>query len=617
MNKIVKQVRRVILRFFRKEKLRPQFNKYNGYSKPLYNKWIRTSQYLTVRDGTKLAFDLFRPVKNGKVVIDPLPVIWTHYRYHRADVQAGRLKKFFAKHSWSKIFIKYITFIENNTKLNTQLDKRGWLKRLIAHGYIICVVDVRGGGASYGTSEFPFSPSETRDAYDITEWFAAQSWSNGCIGMFGMSYMGITQYMAASTLPPHLKAIFPEMALFDLYDFVYPGGIFRHKFAEVWGDELEQLDKNQPAAPVDQDHDYSMLMKALEEHKANRNIFEFFDSLSFRDSTDQISDIQIYTDCSPSGYLEEIKQSNIPIYHLAGWYDAWCRDALILFNNLNNPQKIVIGPWSHLNTDGLDFACEHLRWYDYWLKGIDNKVMEEAPIYYYVMGAAKGEEWRAAWQWPIPNVKEKRYYFHEKHNETVNSVNDGLLSSEFPMTNEGQDHYRVDYTTTSGTTTRWANVYGGAFQYPNLKFNDEKALTYTTNLLSLDTEVTGHPIVHLWITSTHPDGDFFVYLEEIDDQGNSCYVTEGVLRASHRSISNPLFNNLGIPYHRSFAEDIINLPDNPVELIFDLHPISYIFRKGNRIRVAITCADQDNTLTPKVSPPPIISLYRNANYPSV
>lgn len=616
MKKIVEGVGGKLLSFLGREKPCSQFNKYKGYSKPLYHQLRRTSDYLTVRDGTKLAFDLFRPVQNGKVVTKPLPVIWTHYRYHRADLKAGRFKEWIANNPWLKVFFKYIPFIENNNKFYTQLDKRPWVSTLITHGYIIAVVDVRGGGASYGTSECLFNESETADAYDITEWFAGQSWSNGCIGMFGMSYMGITQYLAASTSPPHLKAIFPEMALFDLYDFIYPGGVFRHQFASIWGSEVEQLDKHQPAAPVDQDNDRSMLREAIEQHQTNRNIFELLAGLPFRDSTDPILDQQIYTVCSPSGHLEKIKQSKIPIYHLAGWYDAWCRDALILFNNLNNPQKIVIGPWSHLNIWGFDLACEHLRWYDYWLKGIDNKVICEAPIHYYVIGAAKGEQWRAAWQWPIPNVISEQYYFHSPQTETLNSVNSGFLSSDFPISNSGKDYYTVDYTTTSGTGTRWANVNGAAFAYPNMKFNDLKALTYTTIPLSIDTEVTGHPIVHLWITSTHNDGDFFVYLEDVDSRGNSSYVTEGVLRASHRRLSEPCFNQLGLPYHRSFTSDIIDLPNTPVELIFDLHPISYVFRKGNRLRVALTCADSDNAFTPKLSPPPQISLYRNANYPS-
>ena len=97
---------------------------------------------------------------------------------------------------------------------------------------------------------------------------------------------------------------------------------------------------------------------------------------------------------------------------------------------------------------------------------------------------------------------------------------------------------------------------------------------------------------------------------------SSYYVTEGCLRASHRSIVEPTFDNLGLPYHRSFKEDIEDLLDESVELVFDLLPTSNIFDKGHRIRVTITCADVDNTLTPKIDPPPEVYILRNQIYPS-
>ena len=153
--------------------------------------------------------------------------------------------------------------------------------------------------------------------------------------------------------------------------------------------------------------------------------------------------------------------------------------------------------------------------------------------------------------------------------------------------------------------------------YPNtLMFNDEKGLTYTTPPLTSEVEVTGHPVVHLWVTSSAKDGDFFVYLEDISEASFSKYVTEGNLRASHRAISTAPFEYLGLPYHRSDAEDIADLPDQPVELVFDLIPTSYIFDAGHRIRVTITCADKDTALTPQLDPPPTVHLYREADHAS-
>lgn len=359
-----------------------------------------------------------------------------------------------------------------------------------------------------------------------------------------------------------------------------------------------------------------MLAAAIQDHQANRDVFEMFEFLPYRDSQDKETKSMPQIARSPSSYLKQVKQSGVAIYHLAGWYDMWSRDAFLWFKNLDNPQKIVIGPWSHSQRFDFDLAIEHLRWYDYWLKGIDNGIMESAPIYYYTMNAPKGKEWCSAWQWPLPNQQLINYYFHGSASGSVNSLNDGLLIARPPQKSEGHDNYIVDCTTTSGKATRWTNGYGGSFGYADLTANDEKGLTYTSMPLVKDLQITGHPVLHLWITSTIKDGDFFAYLEDVDDNIVSHYITEGTLRASHRAISTPPYDYIGLPYHQSFAADVAELPNQPVELIFDLHPTSYIIKAWHHMRVTITCADRDNALTPELSPPPTVTLYRNANYAS-
>jgi putative CocE/NonD family hydrolase len=255
------------------------------------------------------------------------------------------------------------------------------------------------------------------------------------------------------------------------------------------------------------------------------------------------------------------------------------------------------------------------RWYDYWLKGIDNGIMEEPPIRYYTIDAPKGRQWRSSHTWPPESSAYQKYYFHAGPSGSVRSVNDGILSRKKPVTNKGDDSYKVDYSTTSGTATRWTS--GGVKpNYPDMRNNDRKGLTYTTAPLKRAVEVTGHPIVHLWIISSDDDGDFFAYLEEVDKNGVSHYLTEGMLRASHRKLHSAPFNNLGLPYHRSFQEDIEKLPSEPVELIFDLIPVSKMFNEGHRIRITITCADKDNASTPVKNPAPTVHLFRNTSYTS-
>jgi putative CocE/NonD family hydrolase len=559
---------------------------------------VRSSQYVAVRDGTKLAVDIFRPTENGVPVEDPLPVIWTHERYQRA-------------------------LIGSSGNVLTQVWKLPWLETLLRYGYVVAAVDVRGGGASYGTRNGPFAPEEAQDAYDITEWFAAQPWCNGRVGMYGRSYLGITQYFAASTAPPHLVAIFPEMAMFDFYSFVYPGGVFRDDFASQWGSGVRRLDTSpvRPTVPVDEDIGGAMLREALAEHQGNTDVYAWAAGPTYRDSLGA-NDEMIHIERSPSTYLEEVKQSGVAVYHLAGWYDIYPRDALVWFKSLdpNNPQKIVIGPWHHSSSEGLDMAAEHLRWYDFWLKDVDNGIMDEAPLHYYTMGAPPEQAWRSAWQWPLPEEEPTRFYFRGGPSGSVASVNDGLLSIEAPTNPTGRDEVVVDYSTTTGRATRWTNGYGGDFGYPDMTTNDEKGLTYTTPPLDADIELTGHPVVHLWVSSTATDGDFFVYLEEVEELVGrtpifrSNYITEGTLRASHRALSPAPYDNLDLPYHRSFAEDVAELPvGEPVELVFDLHPTSNIFDQGHRIRVTITNRDRDNMETQPQSPAPTVSVYRNAD----
>jgi putative CocE/NonD family hydrolase len=565
---------------------------YSGYSEPVYSEWRRTSQYVEVRDGTKLAVDIYRPAVNGAVVDDPLPLVWTHDRYHRANVGDDG---------------KVYGIVETHPDLQT----------LLKYGYIVAAVDVRGGGASFGMRRGPFTPEESLDAYDITEWFAAQPWCDGNIGMYGYSYLGITQYMAASTAPPHLKAIFPGMAMFDLYSFVYPGGILQNNFVLKWGTGNILLDSFSPAAPVDADTDGSMLKAAMKEHAANWNIYEIALQNPYRDSHDTPDGTAIYEVFGPSNYLDAINASGVAIYTYGGWYDMYTRDALLWFDNLTVPQKLVMTPWSHNGSGGFGLMDEHLRWFDYWLKGIDNGIMDEPPITYNVMGAPPETAWRTADQWPLPNQQPTPFYLKAGPSGSVASVNDGLLSLDSPASDSAQDDYVVDYTTTTGPTTRWTDGYGGGFGYPDMVSNDEKALTYTTPPLDADTEITGDPIAHLWMSTTASDADFIVYLEEIDPSGHSTYITEGVLKSSYRATADAPWNMFGLPFHRGLASDVASLaPGGVVELVFDLIPTSNIFDAGHRIRFTITGADADTYLTQPVDPPPTMSIYRDAAHAS-
>ena len=584
--------------------------RYQGYSQPVYSEWVRTSQYVTVKDGTRLAADIFRPSLDGKPAGERLPVILTFTPYRRAAAQPdGRL----------------VTMIAQNP----------WLETMLRHGYAVGAVDLRGHGASFGVSRGNFTSIEAEDARDVIEWFGTQPWSTGKVGLVGISYQGMIQFLAASQAPPHLLAIMPDMAMFDLYSFTYPGGVFQDDFIVEWSNIVKLLDTAQPAAPVDNDPGGKLLAAALTEHKQNDYPADYTTPSPFRNSLIPGTQVRPFVDWGPQVYLKGMQEagSRVAVYLVAGWFDMWPRDMLIWLNNLVNPRKIIIAPWSHSHdfakgwektveplagfVPRFDYAAEMLRWFDYWLKGVDNGIMGEDPVCYFTLGRPTGEAWTFARQWPLPEAKASRFYLQAGPSETAKSANDGRLSGNPPAADSGRDEYTVDYTTTTGGSTRWNNGRGGDFGYPDMSGNDAKGLTYTTAPLKTDLTVTGHPVVHLWVTAAADDADFFAYLEEIDERGYSHYLTEGVLRASHRRLSAAPFNSIGLPYHRSYEEDIAPLPKGqPAELVFDLLPTSNVFDAGHRIRLTITGADQTAFKTPETSPAQVVSVYRNARFAS-
>ncbi len=384
------------------------------------------------------------------------------------------------------------------------------------------------------------------------------------------------------------------------------------------------LDTREVAVPVDGKAGKKQLDEAIKQHHDNRPLIDILGSLPFRDSKDEFTGLQSYYQWHPAAILKEIKQSNVPIYLWCGWLDSFTRDGFLMYRNFTNPKKLVMGAWSYSPRDPQLIKnlwalaeVEQLRWFDYWLKGIDNGIMDQPPIQYQLMKTPKQNEWHSASQWPLQQQTLNKYYLLPGPTGSIKSVNDGLLANTAPTVQTGADTYLADYTTTSGTTSRWDNAVGRGFNYPDMAANDAKGLTYTTMPLSEDLNITGHPVVHLWITSTSPDCDFFVFLEEVDSTGVSLYVSEGCLRASHRALTKPGYDNLGLPFHRSHEEDLLELyPEEPVELVFDLQPTATVFNAGHRIRLTITCADKDNAKTPQLSPPPIAKVHRQTGQAS-
>ncbi|MFI6321615.1 CocE/NonD family hydrolase [Nonomuraea sp. NPDC050556] len=525
--------------------------------------WTLRSQYVPVRDGTRLAVYLFLPAQAG-----PYPVVWAHDRYHQVTPRAQRedhlaaIRRQLADESVADLGIDEVS------PMDISLRSFPLAERLIGHGYAVAVVDSRGSGASFGCSDGPFAVAEMNDVYDVTEWLAAQPWCTGRVGMFGRSYLGVSQYLAAIAAPPSLCAVFPQMALYDLYSFAYDGGIFRGDFARAWGADVAYLDQAGPVAPLDDDPDGALLAAARAEHTGNRDVYGMFASLRDRDAALPGSTERPYVTRSPAAMIEAIRTSHVAIHHLGGWYDVWARDAVRWAEALPAPHRVTIGPWPHtgglMGGAGLNLADEHVRWFDHWLKGVDNDVTDGPRIRYAIDGAPG---WVTTDTWPPRDVESQQWEL---------GIGGWLAPEPGPA---GIGQYPVDYATTTGRTSRWASGYGAPYDYPNLAGNDARAYTYTSAPLDRDFDVVGEPVLHLTLSAPQPDVHVFAYLEAVASDGTSRYVTEGCLR-------------LG--------------PDTKVTIT--LHPAAYRFAVGTRLRLALTGADADNAETPIRHPAPVLAV---------
>jgi len=548
---------------------------YSGYSKDIYSGMVRISKYIYIR-GVNLAIDIYHPAKNGVPVNDPYPVILQVTHYKRGAVLS-----------------------------RPEDGINDWVKR----GYVVAVLDPRGTGDSFGTRTHDWSREEAFDIKEVIEWLAAQPYCNGKVAMWGISYMGGVQLMAASTHPPHLVSIIPVVTTIDQY-MRHPNGVTLDMSVPT---KMTIAQDATIGRGVDADPSGVMAKAAVADRKNTKYLSDLWPTgvPLFRNSyNESIKDMPSMV-TSPITYKDEIKTSGILMYNLAGWYDQAPAQQLAAWKMWGG--KISIGAWEHMMATEPFVLTEHQRWYDSTLKGIKNGIINEPPITYQTINAPAGKEWRTAKQWPLPNQKLTKYYFGAGPTKTVNSVNDGSLSTSAPKDSQASDDYKVDYSVQvfDDKFRENARIWKGDMA-PNC---DAKGLTYTTAPLAEDTEVTGHPVVHLWASSTSIDGYFFAFLEEVDPvTKKSTYVTSGQIKASNRAISiQSPWTDMGIPYHRCYDVDAKPLvPGQMEELAFDLYPTSYIFRAGKSIRVTITGSFQQMYPGMKEDPAPTISINHGA-----
>jgi putative CocE/NonD family hydrolase len=565
-----------------------------------------SSRYLTMRDGIKIAVDLYLPkkLKAGERV----PTILQQTRYYRAYVL-----------HWPFSIFKDAT--------------NASIKRFVENGYAYVAVDVRGSGASFGTRAQEWSPDEVRDGAEIVDWIINQAWSDGKVGATGVSYDGTAAEFLLVNKHPAVKAIVPRFSLFDAYtDIAFPGGIHHRSFTEMWARNNAAMDRNQFGAslggldrlafkgvkPVqEEDGDGRLLAAAILSHAHNYDVHANALALTYRDDVNREG---LTIDAmSPSTFHKEIEASGAAIYSYGGWYDgAYPAAAIKRYQAIHTPgSKLLIGPWNHGGNQNVSrFSQSHeqfdedgeiLRFFDYHLKGIENGIENEKPVRYYTMGE---EKWKFADSWPPMGAQKLDYYFAAQNS----------LAPEKPASDQGPDAYSVDNTAGAGNQSRWNSlVYtdNNGFAYPDRDKQDKKLLIYTSAPLNQDVEITGYPIITLFISSTATDGNFFVYLEDVDEARRTNYVTEGMLRAIHRKLSGQPSPDASLTPTRTFMrKDAMPLiPGEVANLTFELLPTSYLFKKGHAIRVALAGADMDHFATRGMWSP-TVQVYRDSAHPS-
>jgi putative CocE/NonD family hydrolase len=557
-----------------------------------------TSQYVEMRDGVRLAVDVWFPenIELGQ----QLPTVMRSTRYWRAQ-DIGFL---------TRAQIKF-----GDADLSDAVSPE--IQAFNEAGYAVVLADVRGSGASFGDRPTEFGRGEAEDLGAVAGWIAQQPWSNGRVGTWGVSYEGNTAAMTAAPANPAVTAIAPQYADFDAWSqLLWPGGVFAQGFINDWGELVGYLDAGDICSlagvtgrsqctvvklatkgvkRVDGPDAERLYAEALAEHNtpdvalAARHV-EYRDTY-FGESTETISSLSI------NGYKEGIERSGAVIFSWAGWMDGGTVDgALALFSTFSNPVRLVIGPWSHGGGHHTDpflpdtaptepsSAEQHqmlLDFFDHYVKSDASDHGDGiGEIRYYTFN----EGWNATTSWPPEGFTSIQWYFGD----------DGVLTRDAPMERNATDEYAVDFAHTTGDKTRWHTQLGGSdVIYNNRAQQDARLLAYTSERLESDVEITGVVEVDLHVASTHADGAFYAYLEIVDPDGTVRYVTEGQLRAIHRKpcSEDPPYLVWGPCHSFNEADAAPLIPGEVTRLRFGLFNTSVFVPAGHRIRIAFAGHD--------------------------
>jgi len=619
-------------------KITPQ--QYEATRPPIYTIPQPGSRYLTMRDGCRLAVDIYLPG-----VPDPLAAQDMDCAAHPPRDGANTIIP--RRHATLVLFTPYYRRFKmapegqgepapNIAKLRDYF---------VPRGYAVVVIDVRGTGASFGTRDSFRSPREREDSREVIDWIVAQPWSNGEVGATGISYLGAASDFLASAGHPAVRAIAPLFSVWDTYtDNYYPGGIQLKALTQSYDDLMVALDHDQRhllqrfvyyanpdfrgPQPVDEDPDGELLKQAIHQHMSNFRQTEFMPEFRFRE--DPLPYDASFSSASFSPYsVSKGIPKDVAVLSVSGWMDGagYMNAAISRFLTLSdNPRHLLLGPWDHGARIDISpwrkeemaealWLPEVLRFFDYYLLGMDNGLDDEEPIHYYALHA---EQWRAASQWPPlpasstcilsldgqsnlrPNLLEQKL-FHPH-------IDAGQKAEASPQTLS----YQVDFNIGTGKGTRYERIaaINSTEYYADWQGRGDAMLNFTSPPLLVDAELTGHAVVELWLSSSEPDAALFVYLTEVEADGKERYVSEGLLRLLHRKESPcPDTYRSTWPFRSFKREDAAPMVPGVMERIrLAMLATCWRFSRGSRIRLSIAGSDKDHCGQVPHGRPPLLKV---------
>ena len=563
--------------------------------KPLYKSMAVISQYVSMRDGVRLAVDVYLP--KGLPAGARLPTILIQSRYWRAIEPIPVL-------NW---------FIDDLQ--DYQPVYGGHKSFLVSHGYAMVFVDVRGTGASFGELRYPWDPRCILDACDLLDWIVTQPWCSGRVAGMGVSYLGTTAELLLATRHPAVKAVIPMYNHPDSYiDIAFPGGLFNQRFVRDWSEMNESLDRNQMdkkmglmvravvrgVRPATGERE--LLAEALKEHAANGNAYLIANDATYRDEIEPEVDASV-GQLAIHNYRQAIIESQTPTYGWASWLDAGTADAALRrFLTYPGADQVTIGAWNHggtlqaspylpasapISPPAKTQFREMLRFLDTYLLDIETEIKGERRVNYYTLGS---ETWQTSPTWPPAGVGMQRWFLNDNQ----------ALSREPPIADQGEDFYKVDFQVSTGPLNRWwelSVMLNQTVQYPDREAQASRLLFYQTSPFEQSVEILGNPVIRLALTCSVPDCAFIAYLEDVAPDGKVYHLTEGELRAIHRKVSpNPPYNQL-VPYH-SFKESDVQplIPGEPAEITFGLLAVAARVQAGHRLRLSLAGHDEGTFL---------------------